>query len=212
MDSKKSTAHFEIPRLSAEHNGLWECRVSTNGGQDTFKFTLTVKGEIHLKCIHSSEVLTNWTEFALSCELEPPYPSTAPKLLSRSSKQLVVKPVDTYKGDGPIISTKLLYKPVDTEDSLSSVIGNFAQIISGFRNSCIRSMPMYRIISIYYRSHTHIIFFLVYGSDQITLPNLKPSTKYQVRVQLARPGDGGEGPLGPEAIMETDCPGENQLT
>ncbi|KTG34546.1 hypothetical protein cypCar_00005012 [Cyprinus carpio] len=142
MDSKKSTAHFEIPRLSAEHNGLWECRVSTNGGQDTFKFTLTVK--------------------------EPPYPSTAPKLLSRSSKQLVVKPVDTYKGDGPIISTKLLYKPVDTEDSLSSVI--------------------------------------VYGSDQITLPNLKPSTKYQVRVQLARPGDGGEGPLGPEAIMETDCP------
>uniref|UniRef100_A0A8C1GCC7 receptor protein-tyrosine kinase n=1 Tax=Cyprinus carpio TaxID=7962 RepID=A0A8C1GCC7_CYPCA len=105
MDSKKSTAHFEIPRLSAEHNGLWECRVSTNGGQDTFKFTLTVK--------------------------------------------------------------------VDTEDSL--------------------------IISIYYRSHTHIIFFL-------------PSTKYQVRVQLARPGDGGEGPLGPEAIMETDCPGENHQT
>uniref|UniRef100_A0A9J7WVY8 receptor protein-tyrosine kinase n=2 Tax=Cyprinus carpio TaxID=7962 RepID=A0A9J7WVY8_CYPCA len=130
MDSKKSTAHFEIPRLSAEHNGLWECRVSTNGGQDTFKFTLTVKGEIHLKCIHSSE------------------------------------PVDTYKGDGPIISTKLLYKPVDTEDSF----------------------------------------------DQITLPNLKPSTKYQVRVQLARPGDGGEGPLGPEAIMETDCPGENHHT
>uniref|UniRef100_A0A8C1ZI47 receptor protein-tyrosine kinase n=1 Tax=Cyprinus carpio TaxID=7962 RepID=A0A8C1ZI47_CYPCA len=86
---------------------------------------------------------------------EPPYPSTAPKLLSRSSKQLVVKPVDTYKGDGPIISTKLLYKPVDTEDSF----------------------------------------------DQITLPNLKPSTKYQVRVQLARPGDGGEGPLGPENII-----------
>ncbi|XP_051753961.1 tyrosine-protein kinase receptor Tie-1 isoform X2 [Ctenopharyngodon idella] len=143
MDSKKSTAHFEIPRLSTEHNGLWECRVSTNGGQDSFKFTLTVK--------------------------EPPYPTTAPKLLSRSSKQMVVKPVDTYKGDGPIISTRLLYKPVDTEDSWSSII--------------------------------------VYGSDQITLPNLKPSTRYHVRVQLTRPGDGGEGPLGPEAILETDCPG-----
>uniref|UniRef100_A0A673MJZ1 Tyrosine-protein kinase receptor Tie-1 n=1 Tax=Sinocyclocheilus rhinocerous TaxID=307959 RepID=A0A673MJZ1_9TELE len=135
MDSKKSTAHFEIPRLSAEHNGLWECRVSTNGGQDSFKFILTVK--------------------------EPPYPTTAPKLLSRSSKQLVVKPVDTYVGDGPIISTKLLYKPVDTEDSWSSII--------------------------------------VYGSDQITLPNLKPSTRYHVRVQLARQGEGGEGPLGPES-------------
>ncbi|XP_018948034.1 tyrosine-protein kinase receptor Tie-1-like isoform X1 [Cyprinus carpio] len=142
MDSKKSTAHFEIPRLSAEHNGLWECRVSTNGGQDSFKFTLTVK--------------------------EPPYPTTAPKLLSRSSKQLVVKPVETYAGDSPIISTKVLYKPVDTEDSWSSII--------------------------------------VYGSDQITLSNLKPSTRYHVRVQLTRPGDGGEGPLGPEAIMETDCP------
>ncbi|XP_073707415.1 tyrosine-protein kinase receptor Tie-1 isoform X2 [Garra rufa] len=143
MDSKKSTAHFEILRLSAEHNGLWECRVSTNGGQDSFKFTLTVK--------------------------EPPYPTTAPKLLSRSSKQLVVKPAATYAGDGPIMSTKLLYKPVDTEDSWSSII--------------------------------------VYGSDLITLPNLKPSTRYHVRVQLTRPGDGGEGPLGPEAIMETDCPG-----
>uniref|UniRef100_A0A671T172 Tyrosine-protein kinase receptor Tie-1 n=1 Tax=Sinocyclocheilus anshuiensis TaxID=1608454 RepID=A0A671T172_9TELE len=138
----KMKTHFEIPRLSAEHNGLWECRVSTNGGQDSFKFTLTVK--------------------------EPPYPTTAPKLLSRSSKQLVVKPVDTYAGDSPIISTKLLYKPVDTEDSWSSII--------------------------------------VYGSDQITLSNLKPSTRYHVRVQLTRPGDGGEGPLGPEAIMETDCP------
>uniref|UniRef100_A0A672N2R1 receptor protein-tyrosine kinase n=1 Tax=Sinocyclocheilus grahami TaxID=75366 RepID=A0A672N2R1_SINGR len=127
MDSKKSTAHFEIPRLSAEHNGLWECRVSTNGGQDSF-----------------------------------------------NSKQLVVKPVDTYAGDSPIISTKLLYKPVDTEDAWSSII--------------------------------------VYGSDQITLSNLKPSTRYHVRVQLTRPRDGGEGPLGPEAIMETDCPGENQLT
>ncbi|TRY59220.1 hypothetical protein DNTS_014616 [Danionella cerebrum] len=142
LDSKKSTAHFEIPRLSPEHSGLWECRVSTNGGQDSFKFILTVK--------------------------EPPYPTTAPKLLLRSSRQLVVKPVDAYAGDGPIVSTKLLYKPVGAEDSWSSIF--------------------------------------VYGSDQITLPNLKPSTKYHVRVQLARPGEGGEGPLGPEAIMETDCP------
>uniref|UniRef100_A0A672N759 receptor protein-tyrosine kinase n=1 Tax=Sinocyclocheilus grahami TaxID=75366 RepID=A0A672N759_SINGR len=123
MDSKKSTAHFEIPRLSAEHNGLWECRVSTNGGQDSFKFTLTVK--------------------------EPPYPTTAPKLLSRSSKQLVVKPVDTYAGDSPIISTKLLYKPVDTEDAWSSIIGNSAKITSGFRNYCIKFMLTCRIISIY---------------------------------------------------------------
>ncbi|XP_041696423.1 tyrosine-protein kinase receptor Tie-1-like isoform X6 [Coregonus clupeaformis] len=143
MDSNKSTAQFDIPRLSIEHAGLWECRVSTNGGQDSRKFNLTVK--------------------------EPPCPSTPPKLLEKRSKQLVVMPVDSYRGDGPIDSTKLLYKPMETGDSWSSII--------------------------------------VYSREPITLMNLKPSTRYHVRVQLTRPGEGGEGTLGPEAIMETDCPG-----
>ncbi|KAF7657524.1 hypothetical protein LDENG_00025950 [Lucifuga dentata] len=143
MDSNKSTAQFEIPRLSAEDGGLWECRVSTNGGHDSRKFNLTVK--------------------------EPPVPTTPPKLLEKSSKQLVVMPVDSYRGDGPIVSTKLLYKPMDNGDSWSSII--------------------------------------VYSDrDPITLMNLKPSTRYHVQVQLSRPGDGGEGAPGPEAIMETDCP------
>ncbi|XP_031430929.1 tyrosine-protein kinase receptor Tie-1 isoform X2 [Clupea harengus] len=142
-NSNKSTAHFEIPRLNAEHGGLWECRVSTNGGQDSRKFNLTVK--------------------------EPPCPTTPPKLLEKKSKQLVVMPVDTYRGDGPIISTKLLYKPMDSGDSFSSI--------------------------------------RVYSSEPIRLMYLQPSTRYLVRVQLTRPGEGGEGDMGPEAIMETDCPG-----
>lgn len=45
MDSNRSTAEFDIPNLSAEQEGLWECRVSTDGGQDSREFTLTVKGE-----------------------------------------------------------------------------------------------------------------------------------------------------------------------
>ncbi|XP_023853904.1 tyrosine-protein kinase receptor Tie-1 isoform X4 [Salvelinus sp. IW2-2015] len=143
MDSNKSTAQFDIPRLSTEHAGLWECRVSTNGGQDSRKFNLIVK--------------------------EPPCPSTPPRLLEKRSKQLVVMPVESYRGDGPIDSTKLLYKPMETGDSWSSII--------------------------------------VYSREPITLMNLKPSTRYHVRVQLSRPGEGGEGTLGPEAIMETDCPG-----
>lgn len=44
MDSNRSTAEFDIPNLSAEQEGLWECRVSTDGGQDSREFTLTVKG------------------------------------------------------------------------------------------------------------------------------------------------------------------------
>ncbi|XP_040040327.2 tyrosine-protein kinase receptor Tie-1 isoform X3 [Gasterosteus aculeatus] len=144
MDSNKSTASFEIPRLTAQQGGLWECRVSTNGGQDSRKFNLTIK--------------------------EPPVPTTAPKLLEKRSKQLLVMPVDSHRGDGPIVSTRLLYKPVENVHSWSSII--------------------------------------VYSDKEpITLMNLEPSTRYSVRVQLSRPGEGGEGAPGPEAIMETDCPG-----
>ncbi|KAM7013253.1 tyrosine-protein kinase receptor Tie-1 isoform 2-T2 [Tautogolabrus adspersus] len=144
MDSNKSTALFDIPPLTAQQGGLWECRVSTNGGQDSRKFNLTIK--------------------------EPPVPTTAPKLLETRSKQLLVMPVDSHRGDGPIVSTRLLYKPVENGDSWSSII--------------------------------------VYSDKEpITLMNLEPSTRYRVRVQLSRPGVGGEGAPGPEAIMETDCPG-----
>nr|XP_054608067.1 tyrosine-protein kinase receptor Tie-1 isoform X2 [Nothobranchius furzeri] len=149
MEANKSTALFEIPRLNAQQGGLWECRVSTNGGQDSRKFNLTVK--------------------------EPPVPTTAPKLLEKRSKQLVVMPAESHRGDGPVISTRLLYKPVENGNSWSSII--------------------------------------VYSDKEpITLMNLEPSTRYLVRVQLTRPGEGGEGSPGPEAIMETDCPGLRNLT
>lgn len=45
-------------------------------------------------------------------------------------------------------------------------------------------------------------------SENVTLMNLKPKTGYNVRVQLSRPGEGGEGDWGPSTLMTTDCPGE----
>uniref|UniRef100_A0A7N8XFR5 Tyrosine-protein kinase receptor Tie-1 n=1 Tax=Mastacembelus armatus TaxID=205130 RepID=A0A7N8XFR5_9TELE len=98
----------------------------------------------------------------ISCvHLEPPVPTTPPKLLEKRSKQLLVMPGDSYRGDGPIVSTKVHYQRLDNEDHWSSII--------------------------------------VYSDkDPITLMNLKPSTRYRVRVQLSRPGEGGEGALGPE--------------
>ena len=52
MDSDKSTAQFEIPSLKALDGGLWECRVSTNGGQDSRKFNLIVRGQnAHSVCL-----------------------------------------------------------------------------------------------------------------------------------------------------------------
>ena len=35
----------------------------------------------------------------------------------------MVRPVESFRGDGPIISTKLLYKPMDNGVSWSSIIG-----------------------------------------------------------------------------------------
>lgn len=45
-------------------------------------------------------------------------------------------------------------------------------------------------------------------SENVTLMNLRPKTEYSVRVQLSRPGEGGEGGWGPPSLMTTDCPGE----
>lgn len=56
------------------------------------------------------------------------------------------------------------------------------------------------------------LFLPVYSEKEpITLMNLEPSTRYRVRVQLTRPGEGGEGAMGPETVMETDCPGKKML-
>lgn len=47
-------------------------------------------------------------------------------------------------------------------------------------------------------------------SENVTLMNLRPKTGYSVRVQLSRPGEGGEGAWGPATLMTTDCLGERQ--
>uniref|UniRef100_A0A8C9W148 receptor protein-tyrosine kinase n=1 Tax=Scleropages formosus TaxID=113540 RepID=A0A8C9W148_SCLFO len=135
------------------------CKCKNGGVCSRFSGCQCPTGWRGLNCEKSGKVgLSSWN----LCIFVPPCPTSPPKLLEKRSKQLVVKPVDTYKGDGPIISTKLLYKPMETGDSCT---------------------------------------------EPITLMNLKPSTRYLVRVQLTRPGEGGEGDVGPEAIMETDCPG-----
>lgn len=62
----------------------------------------------------------------------------------------------------------------------------------------------------YLISISYIYFLSVYSEKEpITMMNLEPSTRYRVRVQLSRPGEKGEGAPGPEAIMETDCPGKS---
>lgn len=53
----------------------------------------------------------------------PPVPLSAPRLLAKQSRQLVVSPVDSFSGDGPITSIKLFYKPKDDNSAWSSIVG-----------------------------------------------------------------------------------------
>ncbi|XP_014794959.1 PREDICTED: tyrosine-protein kinase receptor Tie-1 isoform X1 [Calidris pugnax] len=141
IESGKITCEFQVRHLTKADTGLWECRVSTTGGQDSRKVKVNIR--------------------------VPPAPLNPPRLLAKQSRQLVVSPVDCFSGDGPISSIKLLYKPKDDNSAWSSIV--------------------------------------VDHSENITLMNLRPVTAYIVKVQLSRPGDGGEGSKGPEAVMVTEC-------
>ncbi|OXB80073.1 UNVERIFIED_CONTAM: hypothetical protein H355_012996 [Colinus virginianus] len=141
IESGQITCEFQVRHLTKADAGLWECRVSTTGGQDSRKVKVNIR--------------------------VPPAPLNPPRLLAKQSRQLVVSPVDCFSGDGPIVSVKLLYKPKDDASVWSSIV--------------------------------------VDNSENITLMNLRPVTAYVVKVQLSRPGDGGEGSKGPEAVMVTDC-------
>uniref|UniRef100_A0A8I3VWQ7 Tyrosine-protein kinase receptor Tie-1 n=1 Tax=Callithrix jacchus TaxID=9483 RepID=A0A8I3VWQ7_CALJA len=142
VELDKTTAEFEVPRLALEDSGFWECRVSTSGGQDSRRFKVNVK--------------------------VPPVPLAAPRLLAKQSRQLVVSPLVSFSGDGPISSVRLHYRPQDSTMAWSAIV--------------------------------------VDPSENVTLMNLRPKTTYSVRVQLSRPGEGGEGAWGPPALMTTDCP------
>ncbi|XP_067581891.1 tyrosine-protein kinase receptor Tie-1 isoform X1 [Pseudorca crassidens] len=144
VEPDRTTAEFEVPRLALGDSGLWECRVSTSGGQDSRRFRVNVK--------------------------VPPVPLTAPRLLAKQSRQLVVSPLVSFSGDGPIASVRLHYRPQDSTMAWSTIV--------------------------------------VDPSENVTLMNLRPKTEYSVRVQLSRPGEGGEGAWGPPTLMTTDCPGE----
>ncbi|KAF4021893.1 hypothetical protein G4228_013929 [Cervus hanglu yarkandensis] len=96
VEPDRTTAEFEVPRLALGDSGLWECRVSTSGGQDSRRFRINVK--------------------------VPPVPLTAPRLLAKQSRQLVVSPLVSFSGDGPIASVRLHYRPQDSTMAWSTIV------------------------------------------------------------------------------------------
>ncbi|CAH6790763.1 tyrosine-protein kinase receptor Tie-1 [Phodopus roborovskii] len=96
VEPDRTTAEFEVPHLTLGDSGFWECRVSTSGGQDSRRFKVNVK--------------------------VPPIPLTAPRLLAKQSRQLVVSPLVSFGGDGPIASVRLHYRPQDSMIDWSAIV------------------------------------------------------------------------------------------
>ncbi|XP_077006109.1 tyrosine-protein kinase receptor Tie-1 isoform X2 [Tamandua tetradactyla] len=96
VEPDRITAEFEVPRMTLRDSGLWECRVSTSGGQDSRRFRINVK--------------------------VPPVPLTAPRLLAKQSRQLVVSPLVSFSGDGPISSVRLHYRPQHSTMAWSTIV------------------------------------------------------------------------------------------
>ncbi|XP_037354838.1 tyrosine-protein kinase receptor Tie-1 isoform X3 [Talpa occidentalis] len=96
VEPDRTTAEFEVSHLDLADSGLWECRVSTSGGQDSRRFRVSIK--------------------------VPPEPLTAPRLLAKQSRQLVVSPLSSFSGDGPITSVRLHYRPQDSTIAWSAIV------------------------------------------------------------------------------------------
>lgn len=61
----------------------------------------------------------------------PPVPLTAPRLLAKQSRQLVVSPLVSYSGDGPITSVRLHYQPQDSAVAWSAIVGEWEESWAG---------------------------------------------------------------------------------
>lgn len=57
----------------------------------------------------------------------PPVPLTAPRLLAKQSRQLMVSPLVSFSGDGPVTSVRLHYRPQDSTMAWSTIVGEGAR-------------------------------------------------------------------------------------
>ncbi|XP_059729909.1 angiopoietin-1 receptor isoform X2 [Haemorhous mexicanus] len=94
--SNRSEAMFRINRVLPGDTGTWVCSVQTVAGMAEKPFQVTVK--------------------------VPPVPQYAPRLTDRGHNFLIIDiNAELHNGDGPVVSTKLLYKPANRYQSWMSV-------------------------------------------------------------------------------------------
>uniref|UniRef100_A0A8C4UBY1 receptor protein-tyrosine kinase n=1 Tax=Falco tinnunculus TaxID=100819 RepID=A0A8C4UBY1_FALTI len=86
VTSNRSEAMFTINRIQPRDTGTWVCSVQTVAGMAEKPFQVTVK--------------------------VPPVPQYAPRLTDSGHNFLIIDiNAELHLGDGPVVSTKLLYKP-----------------------------------------------------------------------------------------------------
>ncbi|KAM9138439.1 angiopoietin-1 receptor isoform 7-T7 [Pangshura tecta] len=96
--SNGSEAKFHINRIQPPDSGIWVCSVQTVAGMAEEPFHVTVK--------------------------VPPVPQYAPRMIEGGHNFLTIDiNADSHTGDGPIVSTKLLYKPAKGYQPWMSVEG-----------------------------------------------------------------------------------------
>ncbi|XP_038257931.1 angiopoietin-1 receptor isoform X8 [Dermochelys coriacea] len=96
--SNRSEAKFHINRIQPPDSGTWICSVQTVAGMAEEPFWVTVK--------------------------VPPVPQSAPRMIDSGHNFLTINiNADSHTGDGPIVSTKLLYKPAKGYQPWMSVEG-----------------------------------------------------------------------------------------
>ncbi|RMC01185.1 hypothetical protein DUI87_22276 [Hirundo rustica rustica] len=94
--SNRSEAMFRINRILPGDTGTWVCSVQTVAGMAEKPFQVTVK--------------------------VPPVPQYAPRLTDKGHNFLIIDiNAELHNGDGPVVSTKLLYKPAKRYQSWMSV-------------------------------------------------------------------------------------------
>ncbi|XP_039589193.1 angiopoietin-1 receptor isoform X2 [Passer montanus] len=94
--SNHSEAMFRINRVLPGDTGTWVCSVETVAGMAEKPFQVAVK--------------------------VPPVPQYAPRLTDRGHNFLIIDiNAELHNGDGPVVSTKLLYKPAKRYQSWMSV-------------------------------------------------------------------------------------------
>uniref|UniRef100_A0A8B9Q2X6 Angiopoietin-1 receptor n=1 Tax=Apteryx owenii TaxID=8824 RepID=A0A8B9Q2X6_APTOW len=96
VTNNRSEAMFTINRIQPRDTGTWVCSVQTVAGMAEKPFQVTVK--------------------------VPPVPQYAPRLTDSGHNFLIIDiNAELHLGDGPVVSTKLLYKPAKHYQSWMSV-------------------------------------------------------------------------------------------